>query len=781
MIRTLLLPYIWQLTRSSALRQPGISVSMRFHSLPVVLSLGVIAAVPATPVTIAPSADMLGFTPASSRAEQEWETRFRALPDPARMRADMKRLTAYPHHVGSPYDRDNAEWLLKQFTDAGWDAHIEQFDVLFPTPKERKLEMVAPTHFVAKLAEPPVPGDPTSYQTSQQLPPYNAYSIDGDVTGPLVYVNYGLPSDYDELARRGISVKGAIVIARYGRSWRGVKPKIAGEHGAVGCIIYSDPEDDGYTQDDTFPVGPARAPYSVQRGSVMEMTLYQGDPLTPGVGATRDAKRLALKDVKVFTKIPVLPIAYADAKPLLSAITGEVAPRDWRGALPITYKIGPGAARVHLVVKSNWDIKPVYDVIGRLTGSTQPDQLVIRANHHDAWVNGADDPVAGLVAELEEMRALGALRKQGWNPKRTIIYAAWDGEEPAVLGSAEWAETHAADLSEHAVAYLNSDNTGRGYLSVSGSHILEKFINGVARDVTDPETGVTLERRMRAAAEMRAPAARREAMLKRTDLPIGALGSGSDYTTFLQHLGVPSIDLGFYGEGGRGSYHSAYDDFYWYTHFSDTSFVYGRALAQTTGTAMMRLADADVIPYDYTDLAETVQGYVGELKRLASGMATDVVEHNREVRDSAFILTTDPRHPMAAPTIEADVPKIDFTPLDSATAALTRAAATYNTTFTRALDGATTSEDFATLNMELIKSEHMLTSEAGLPGRPWFKHLLYAPGVNTGYGVKTIPGVREAIEARDWTLATSEIARVSAALSAEAALVTQATTVLAGK
>ena len=482
---------------------------MRFRALPLVISLGTIAAVPATPVRLAPSADILGFTPASSRVEQEWENKFRALPSPARMRADMKRITAYPHHVGSPYDKNNAEWLLKQFTDAGWDAHIEQFDVLFPTPKERKLEMIAPTRYVAKLAEPPVPGDPTSYQTALQLPPYNAYSIDGDVTGPLVYVNYGIPSDYDELARRGISVKGAIVIARYGRSWRGVKPKIAGEHGAIGCIIYSDPADDGYTQDDTFPVGPARSANSVQRGSVMDMTLYQGDPLTPGVGATKDAKRLALKDVKVFTKIPVLPISYGDAKPLLGAIGGEVAPASWRGALPLTYKIGPGPARVHLVMKSNWDIKPVYDVIGRLQGSTQPEQLVIRANHHDAWVNGADDPTAGLVAELEEMRALGALKKQGWSPKRTIVYAAWDGEEPAVLGSAEWAETHAEELTEHAVAYLNTDNSGRGYLSMSGSHILEKFINGVARDVTDPETGVSLERRLRAAGEMRAPSRRR--------------------------------------------------------------------------------------------------------------------------------------------------------------------------------------------------------------------------------------------------------------------------------
>ncbi|HEY8309007.1 MAG TPA: M28 family peptidase, partial [Gemmatimonadaceae bacterium] len=651
---------------------------MRLPALPIALSLVAIAAVPFAPRTSAPSADLLGFTPASSQTERDWEAKFLALPSPARMRADLQRLSARPHHVGSPYDKQNAEWILQQFRDAGWDAHIEQFDVLFPTPRARAVELVAPTRFVAKLREPTVRVDPTTSQSSEQLPPYNAYSIDGDVTGPLVYVNYGIPSDYDELARRGISVKGAIVIARYGQSWRGVKPKVAAEHGAIGCLIYSDPAEDGYAQDDTFPVGPSRPPGGVQRGSVMEMTLYQGDPLTPNIGSTKGAPRLALKDVKVFTKIPVLPIGYGDAQPLLAAITGQLAPASWRGALPITYKIGPGAARVHLMVKSNWDIKPVYDVIGTLHGSSAPDQWVIRANHHDAWVNGADDPGAGQVSLLEEMRALGALRKQGWNPKRTIIYAAWDGEEPAVLGSAEWAETHAAELTQHAVAYLNSDNSGRGYLGMSGSHVLEKFINGVARDITDPETGASVEHRLRASEVMRAPAARRDAVRNRADLHIGALGSGSDYTTFLQHLGIPSIDLGFYGEGGRGAYHSEYDDFYWYTHFSDTSFVYGRALAQTTGTAVMRLADADVIPYDYTDLSETVQGYVGELKRLASGMAADVSEHNAEVRDSTFALTNDPRAPMAAPTIEASVPSLDFAPLDSATAQLTRDARAYN-------------------------------------------------------------------------------------------------------
>lgn len=742
---------------------------MRFAAIPLLASLGGLAAVPLTPISPPASADLLGFTPASSRVERDWEAKFKVLPDPARMRASMQRLSARPHHVGSPYDHDNAEWLLQQFRDAGWDAHIEQFDVLFPTPKERMLELVAPTHFTASLRETPVPGDPTSGQTAEQLPTYNAYSADGDVTGPLVYVNYGVPADYDSLARRGIAVKGAIVIARYGGSWRGIKPKVAAEHGAIGCIIYSDPRDDGYAQGDVFPTGPMRPSQGVQRGSVMDMPVYPGDPLTPGVGATKGAKRLSLREAKTLVKIPVLPISYGDAQPLLAALTGPVAPSAWRGGLPITYKLGPGAARVHLVVKSNWDIKPIYDVIGTLKGSTTPDEWVVRGNHHDAWVNGADDPVAGQVALLEEVRAFGALVKQGWRPKRTIIYAAWDGEEPGLLGSTEWAETHADELARHAVAYLNSDTNGRGYLGIEGSHVLERFINGVARDITDPETGASVARRDRARRIQESSGAARAEVRNRRDLHIAALGSGSDYTTFLQHLGIPSVNLGFGGEDAGGVYHSIYDDFYWYTHFADTSFVYGRALAQTAGTAVMRLADADVIPYDYTDLAETVQHYVSELQTLASSEAEEATERDAELRDSTYVLTNDPRNPLLPPPAEATVPHLEFAALQNAADSLTRAARRYDAVFTRAIQGGSAS--FPAANAQLVHSEHLLTSEAGLPNRPWFKHLLYAPGYYTGYGVKTIPGVREAIEQREWPLANHEIERVAAALDAEAALV----------
>lgn len=720
-----------------------------------------------------------GFFPQSIQAERDIEARFRAMPDPARMREMMRRLSARPHHVGSPYDKENAEWILDQFKSYGWDAHIENFDVLFPTPVERVVELVAPTTFKAALQETPVAGDPTSSQQAEQLPSYNAYSIDGDVTGPLVFVNYGVPADYDELAQRGISVKGAIVIAKYGGSWRGIKPKVAAEHGAIGCLIYSDPGDDGYAGGDVFPAGPMRPAQGVQRGSVADMPVFPGDPLTPGVGATKNAKRLTVAEAPTITKIPVLPISYGDARPLLAALGGPVAPSSWRGGLPITYRLGAGPARVHLRVKSDWSLKTLYDVIARLPGSTEPDQWVIRGNHHDAWVNGAEDPIAGLVAELEEARALGALYKQGWRPKRTIIYAAWDGEEPGLLGSTEWAETHADELKAHAVAYLNSDTNGRGYLGISGSHSLEKFINGVAMDIDDPESGVSAWKRVQARRILSGSAESRKDARDRDDLRIGALGSGSDYSSFIDHLGVPSLNLGYGGEDDGGIYHSIYDDFYWFTHFSDTSFVYGRALAQTAGTAVLRLANADLLPFAFTNLAETVQGYVKDLQSLRDRRAEQIAERNREIDEGLFKLASDPRDPVTAPQREGAAPQLNFAPLLNAVDSLNHAAARYEKAYSRAVSAGR--QDAAhTVNQRLLQAERALTSSEGLKNRPWYVHMLYAPGFYTGYGVKTIPGVREAIEQGQWSDADREIVRAAAAIEREATLVSGLVPTLGG-
>ena len=719
---------------------------------------------------------MQGFTRESSATEREWEAKFRAIPSPDNQREYMRRLSAHPHHVGSAYDKENAEWILSKFKEWGWDAKMETFDVLFPTPKERLLEMDEPKHFTAKLLEPSLAVDPTSNQQGEQLPSYNAYSIDGDVTAPLVFVNYGLPSDYEELDRLGVSVKGAIVIAKYGNSWRGIKPKVAAEHGAIGCLIYSDPADDGYSVDDVFPQGPMRPSDGVQRGSVLDFpSTSPGDPLTPGVGATSEAKRLSIKDAPGLTKIPDLPISYSDAQPLLAALEGPRAPRGWRGGLPITYHVGPGKTKVHLKVNFNWGMKEIYDVIARIPGAQDPDEWVIRGNHHDAWVNGAQDPTSGQVALLEEARALGELMKQGWKPKRTIIYCAWDAEEPMLLGSTEWVEEHDKELAQHAVAYINSDSSGRGYLEAEGSHSLEHLVNDVARDIQDPETKLDLWRRSQLRQiELAKTADDRKDLRQRADLRIDALGSGSDYTAFLDHIGIASLNVGFGGEGDAGIYHSAYDDFYWYTHFADTDFVYGRALSQIAGTAVMRLANADLLPFDFTDLADTMHLYQKQLKKLADDERGESIERNKEIEEGVFTATDDPRRPKVFPP-HADVPPfLNFAPLDNAADALTYSADRYQAALKKAWPVGISAATLADLNRKLMQTERLLTAPEGLLRRPWYKHMIYAPGVYSGYGVKTLPGIREAIEEKRWAEANSEILRVATVLNNESALINAA-------
>jgi N-acetylated-alpha-linked acidic dipeptidase len=717
-----------------------------------------------------------GYSAADSKAQREWETKFRALPDPKMLRASMERLSARPHNVGTPYDKDNAEWILARFKEWGWNAHIETFDVLYPTPKRRVVELTAPYRFSAKLEEPDVAVDPTSTQKSEQVPTYHIYSIDGDVTAPLVYVNYGVPEDYEELERMGVSVKGAIVIARYGHSWRGIKPKVAAEHGAIGCLIYSDPRDDGYYQDNVFPKGPMRPADGVQRGSVEDFPAsFPGDPLWFDRGDP-SAPHYTAENAPGITKIPVLPLSYGDAEPLLSALGGRMAPDGWRGALPISYHVGPGSAEVHLVVQSDWSLKTIYNVIARIPGASEPDEWIVRGNHHDAWVNGADDPLSGQVALLEEARAMGELLRQGWRPKRTIIYCAWDGEEPGLLGSTTWGEVHSKELQQHAVAYINSDSNSRGFLFFSGSHVLEHFLNGVARDVEDPETQMSVEERRRLSnlGNARTPAERQE-IRSRADVRLQALGSGSDYTVFIDRLGVASLNLGFGGETRGGVYHSIYDDFYWYTHFADTNFVYGRALAQTVGTAVMRLADADLLPFDFTALADAVRTYTKECEEQLGKEQEEARERNLELKEGVFRATNDPEHPLLPPEQEAPVPYLNFAPLDNAVNALTHSAEHYRRAVARSDGSLFGSPDaLRPINAALRESEQHLLDAAGLPHRPWYRHMLYAPGLYTGYGVKTLPGVREGIEQRQWQEAEGEIARLGRVLTADAAFIDNA-------
>ncbi|MGH9479794.1 MAG: transferrin receptor-like dimerization domain-containing protein, partial [Terriglobales bacterium] len=663
---------------------------------------------------------------------------FRALPQSANIRANMQYLSAYPHNAGSERQHQDAEWVLNKFKSDGLDAHIEEFQTLYPTPTERVVELVSPEHYTAVLKEPAVAEDPTSGQRGQ-LPTMVMYGADGDVTAPLIYVNYGIPADYDQLAKLGISVKGKIVIARYGQSWRGIKPKLAYQHGAVGCLIYSDPRDDGYFQGDVFPTGPYRPDQGVQRGSVMEMALYPGDPETPGWGSVPGAKRLPLNQVTNLQKIPVQPISYGDALPLLKAMGGPVAPVAWRGALPITYHVGPGPATVHLAVKYNWGLANLYDVIATIPGSQFPDQWIIRGNHLDAWVNGASDPLSGQSALIEEARGLGELLKQGWRPKRTIVYAAWDGEEPALIGSTEWAETHADELEKKAVVYLNSDVTGKGWMGISGSQTLQHFFNLVEQDIPDPTTGQSI---WTAAhnhdLEVAQTPQQKAAIMDGPDMRIGALGSGSDYSPFLQHLGIASANLGFGGASPGGVYHSIYDDFYWFTHFDDTNFVYERAFAQTMGTVVMRLADADVLPLHFSGFADNLRDYAHEIE----------AEHKAQQQAAA------------AATPAQTVPAFDFQPLEHSIAALATAAQDYDAAMAAdAANGSLYREspgEVAALNDLLYTSERKLLDVAGLPQRPWYRHQVYAPGLNTGYGVKTLPGVREAIEQKDYALAATE-------------------------
>ena len=734
---------------------------------PLVLAALVVPAAPAA----AGDAPLLGFSPPASAAERQREAALDAAISPADLDAWMQRLAARPHHVGSPWGRANAEWMRDLFASWGFQASIETFDVLFPTPLERSLEMLAPTYYRARLDEPALAADSTSDQRDEQLPTYNAYSIDGDVEGELVYVNYGLPANYEELARHGIDVRGKVVLARYGGSWRGIKPKVAAEMGAVGCIIFSDPAGDGYRHGDPYPDGGWRSRESVQRGSVADMPLYAGDPLTPGVAATAGAARLPLAETKVLTRIPVLPISAGDAEPLLRALGGPMAPESWRGALPLPYRLGAGPARVRLALRFDWSLRSAHDVVAVLPGAELPDEWIVRGNHHDAWVNGATDPVSGMVALLAEAQAVGRLAAAGWRPRRTLVYAGWDAEEPGLLGSSEWAEAHADELRAKAVAYLNTDSLSRGFLSLAGSHSLERLANEVAREVADPATGETLLARARATAIVAADAAGREKIRARADLRIGALGSGSDYTPFLQFLGIAALNVDTGGEEQYGQYHSIYDSIDHYRRFMDPGFLYVAAAARTMGRLTLRLSEAEVLPLTLDRTAEVIGDYAGEIEELAERMRAEAEERARLLDERALALAADPRQAFVAPPPLDRVPFLELAPLDNAAQLLARAATDFEAARAaaeaRGLAPALRDE----LNAFLRGFERRLTREEGLPGRPWYKHQIYAPGLYTGYGVKTLPAIREAIELRRWDEANAQIEIVAALLdSARAAI-----------
>ena len=701
--------------------------------------------------------NLLGFK--SSENQIKNEKYFDAQLSAIRAGENIKLLSSVPHHVGSAGGKFVADEIVKVFKTAGWDTKIETYQLMFPIPITRTLEMSGATNYKAKLKETPLKEDATSNQ-ADQLPTYNCWSADGDVTANLVFVNYGLPEDYETLAKYGIDVKGKIVIAKYGRSWRGIKPKVAQEHGAIGCLIYSDPGDDGYGAGDAYPIGAFKNDQTVQRGSIMDMVIYPGDPTTPNGASIEGAVRVDHNDAKNLLKIPVLPISYGDAAPLLKDMDGPVAPRNWGGGLPFTYHIGPSKSMVHLKLVFDWKVRPGLNVIATIKGSEFPDQWVIRGNHHDAWVNGAADPVSGMAAELEEAIAIGALLKTGWKPKRTLVYCAWDAEEPGLMGSTEWVEHHAAELQAKAVAYINSDGNGRGFLGAEGSHAFAPLITEISKTVIDPQTGVSVFERSKAARAAEASTvAEKKEEFNATAYPLGAMGSGSDYSSFIQHLGVPSLNIGYGGEDEGGEYHSIYDSYDMYKRFKDPTFQYGVTLAQTAGRAVLRLADADALQFDFTELHKTVKGYIGELESKVEQLREKANVENELINNKVYVYAADPSEKLSTPQLLATVPYVDFSSVLNSLLHLEKAAA-HAETAKKTAD----LNKLASINAKIYTAEQQLLTSNGLPRRPWFKHSLYAPGFYTGYGVKTIPGVREAIEQKNWQEVNEQMMEVSKSL-----------------
>ncbi|WP_276391163.1 M28 family metallopeptidase [Eudoraea chungangensis] len=693
-----------------------------------------------------------GFKNSNTEKQLNLEAAFDAEVNPENLDEWMKKMAAEPHYVGTKYGKELAEWMAKEFKSWGYDVKIDTYDVLFPYPKLRLLELTAPIKYTAKLTAVPVEGDPYTNQGEALLPSYNAFSTDGDVEAELVFVNYGIPADYEVLEKKGIDVNGKIVIAKYYGSWRGIKPKLAAEKGAIGCIIYSDPQDDGYVQGDVYPKGAFKNKTGVQRGSVMDMPLYPGDVLTPGYAATKDAKRLKKEDAPTITKIPVLPISYEDAQPLLEALDGAVAPASWRGGLPITYHIGPGPAKVRLKLEFDWQLKPAYNVIATLKGSQFPDQWVMRGNHHDAWVHGANDPISGMIALMEEARIIGDLAKKGETPKRTLVYCAWDAEEPGLIGSTEWVEDHKTELQQKAVAYINTDGNGRGFFRAGGSHSLETMVEEVAESVMDPQKNVSIKERAMARDQINGGNDKFE---------LYALGSGSDYTPFIQHAGIASLNIGFGGENAGGEYHTIYDTYPHYTRFKDPGFAYGATLTKTAGRMVLRLANADVLPYAFSPLKKTIDGYLKQITKQCETMRNEVEKHNKFVRKNLYDLAADPKIQNAKPQRKEAVPFLDFSPLQNQLLHLENSIEAFNQ-----LDLYDLSDSkLKALNEKLQATEQSLTSKEGLPRRSWYKHQIYAPGFYTGYGVKTLPGVREAIEQKNWKEAQDQIQKLSKTLA----------------
>jgi N-acetylated-alpha-linked acidic dipeptidase len=674
---------------------------------------------------------LLGFTAASSAAERDLERRFRSLPSGKSNEADFDVMTAEPHHIGSPYEIRLADYVAERMRAAGLETMKYEYSVLVPWPGERRIEIVAPDPVKLNVDEETLPGDKWANMPGI-LPAYNVYSPSGDVTADIVYVNFGIPADYDELKKLGVDVKGKIVLARYGGSWRGIKPKVAAEHGAVGCIIYSDPHEDGFFQGDVYPDGPFRGWGMIQRGSVMDMPRYPGDPSTPGRPSKAGVERVPIDQITTFAPIPVQPMSYRDGLEILKRLRGPVAPDSWRGALPVTYHVGPGPAKVRMRLRMDYGQRRLINVTGRIAGSTAPDEWILVGSHRDAWTFGASDSVSGHVSMMAVARAFGELRKNGWRPRRTLVFASWDGEEPGLLGSTEWVEDFASDLGAHAAVYVNRDaGAGGPTFNASAVHSLTPFAYELAQSIQADEKKTLYDTWLARSREQSPPRDGRP-MLKTPT--VGALGSGSDYTAFLDHVGIASLDMGLNGRGNDGTYHSTYDNPAWFKKYIDPEFTYSVLATEMTGVALLRLANAEILPFDYEAYGKQIGEYVSDIEKQAT---------------------------KASP---AGAKKIDFAGMHAAVAAFANAGAQV-----KQLSGSDPrtprgGQNPLAIDRRLIMAERDLIESAGLPDRPWYRHVIYAPGLYTGYGVKTIPGVREAVDAGDYPRAAEQAAIVIRAL-----------------
>jgi N-acetylated-alpha-linked acidic dipeptidase len=665
-----------------------------------------------------------GFTAASSRAELARERELASKLSAKEAEADFDVMTAEPHHAGSPYELKLADYVEGRFKEYGFDVSRREYSVLLPWPGERSIEVVAPDTVKLHVEEEVLPDDPYASKPGI-LPAYNAYSPSGDVTGELVYVNYGIPADYEQLAKLGVDVKGKIVLARYGGSWRGIKPKVAAEHGAIACLIYSDPRDDGYFQGDTFPDGPWRGMGMIQRGSVMDMPRYPGDPSTPDKPSSAGADALPIDQIKTLSPIPVQPLSARDGQTLLERLKGQVVPEAWRGALPLTYHLGPGPARVHVKLQMDYARRRLVDVVGTVTGSEAPDEWVIVGSHRDAWVFGASDSVSGHVSMMSVARAMGQMMKAGWRPRRTLMFVSWDGEEPGLLGSTEFVEDLTSELRGKTAIYVNRDAGATGpFFSASAVHSLTPFVYELAKSIPSDQPGKTLYDRWLEHAREEKPAKDGQKPLAAPE--VGALGSGSDFTAFLDHIGISSLDMGVGGTGDGGTYHSIYDDPAWFKKYIDPDFKWSVLAARVTGVALLRLSEAEVLPLDYQTYARQITTYIDEIRKEA--------EKKSAVKAK----------------------QIDFAGLRSAALAFAEAGAGARGRGATLLAASPTRDALAAINRQLMAVERELIAPGGLPDRPWFRHTIYAPGLYTGYGVKTIPGVREAVDSGNFTRAAEQ-------------------------